>query len=246
MQIINAKKHLDNSLMENMQRNYILLILLIISNIAFSQDYEFGIIQDKDGYTNIRYSPDSKAKILGTVKNDELIFIFDAKDSKGWYDMVSSNLKGFIHKSRVKLLTEFLEIEPSNQSENNIRFKHNDFSIDIFSEKFLVKNNKLQRSSDGVAVTKINGKDFYGTDGEIPKTSFKSIVFKGNKKTITVDKEQLSDIFEPDFNRTQVYFDKSTQIFYLTMHNSDGAGSYDVAWILNSNSSPKRLILDLE
>ena len=145
-----------------MKRIYKLLILLLISNLSYSQDYEFGIIQDEDGFTNIRYNPDLKAKILGTVKNNELIFVIDDKDNKDWYEVSSATLKGFVHKSRIKLLTSFLEIDPSNQTENNIRFKSNDFSIDLFSEKFLVIKNKIQKSVDGVSVIKINGKAFYG------------------------------------------------------------------------------------
>ena len=225
-----------------MKRIYKVLALLLITNFSYSQDYQFAIIHDKDGFTNIRHSPDLKAKILGTVKNNELIFVFDDEDNKDWYDMASSNLKGFIHKSRVKNLTIFLKIESSNQNENNIRFKFNNSEINIISEKFDLKKYSVQRNKQGF-VEKLNNKIFYGTDGDLPKTALKSVTFKINNKAIFINKNQLDDLFEPNFDNTKVFFDVSKQTIYLTMNNSDGAGAYAVAWSFKPNDTPKRFVL---
>lgn len=117
-----------------MRRFYKLLTILLLPNLSFCQ--EFAIIQDKDGFSNVRKEPNLKSEIAGTIKNDELIFVFDNEENKNWFMVESSKITGFVHKSRVNRLKSYSEITPSNQSENNIRFKNNDFSIDIFSEKF--------------------------------------------------------------------------------------------------------------
>ena len=67
--------------------------------------YECEII-DVDGYTNVREKPNSKAKILYTIKEKER-FVIDGYSCGGWYRVifVNNNLQpGWIHKSRVKKL----------------------------------------------------------------------------------------------------------------------------------------------
>jgi hypothetical protein len=227
-----------------MTRFYKLLALLLISNLSFSQEFEFAIIQDKDGLSNVREEANLKSKIVGTVKNDELVFVFDDEENKDWFMVESSKISGFIHKSRIKQLTKFNEINPSNQSENNIRFKNNNFSIDIFSEKFNKKKYTITYETDRKFIKLLNGKKFYGTDGPIPKIALKSINLKIGQKLISIDKNLLEDLFEPNFDNTQVFFDKTTQTIYLSMHNSDGAGGYSVAWVFKPNQSPKRFVLN--
>ena len=227
-----------------MKRYYNVLVLFLISNLSYSQKFEFAIIQDKDGFSNVRKTPEIKSKIVGTIKNKDLIFVFDNEDNSDWFNIESNNVSGFIHKSRIKQLKTFLEIHPKNQSENNIRFKNDFFSIDIFSESFDKSKFKITWEVEGNYIKLINGKNFYGTDGTIPKNGIKSITLKNNDKLISIDKNQMRDLFEPNFDNTQVFYDKSTQIIYLTMHNSDGAGGYSVAWVFEPSKLPKRFVLN--
>lgn len=220
-----------------------IIFLLLISNLSFSQEFEFGIIQDEDGFSNVRKAPTLKSEIVGTIKTNELIFVFDNEANNDWFNIKSSKISGFVNKSRIKHLTDFLEVDPSNQSENNIRFKSSNFSIDIFSEKFNRKKYSISWEAKGGYIKLIDGGIFYGTDGEIPKSVIKSIILKINEKIISVNNNQLKDLFEPNFDNTQVFYDKSTQTIYLTMHNSDGAGAYSVAWIFKPNQLPKRFVL---
>jgi uncharacterized protein YgiM (DUF1202 family) len=62
-----------------------LLALLLISNLSFSQEFEFAIIQDKDSFSNVRKEPNLKSKIVGTIKNNEIIFVFDHEESNNMY-----------------------------------------------------------------------------------------------------------------------------------------------------------------
>jgi hypothetical protein len=225
-----------------MTKFYKLLALILISNLSFSQEFEFAIIQDKDGFSNVREEANLKSKIVGTVKNDELIFVFDNEESKDWFTIESSKISGFVHKSRIKRLNKFKEVNSSNQSKSSIRFKYDSFEIDISTEKFDSKKYSIQRNKQGF-VEKLNNKTFYGTDGDLPKIALKSVVFKINNKEISIAKNEVNDLFEPNFDNTKIFFDASTKIIYLTMQNSDGAGAYAVAWTFKPNETPKRFVL---
>lgn len=77
----------------------------IIEVVYNPMGYECEII-DVDGYTNVREKPNSKAKILYTIKEKER-FVIDGYSCGGWYRVifVNNNLQpGWIHKSRVKKL----------------------------------------------------------------------------------------------------------------------------------------------
>ena len=57
-------------------------------------------ISDKDGYANLRESPNNKSKIVEKVLNDTTLEIMDA--SKDWWQVKTpKNQVGYIHKSRI-------------------------------------------------------------------------------------------------------------------------------------------------
>jgi hypothetical protein len=78
----------------------------------------------------------------------------------------------------------------------------------------------------------------------LPRTSFKSIVCKINNQDFSVQREQLNDIFEPSLDNSEVYFDSKTESLYLSMHNSDGAGGYVLAFVFQKNKKIQRCIFN--
>ncbi|AUC76025.1 SH3 domain-containing protein [Olleya sp. Bg11-27] len=61
---------------------------------------KIGLIDDSDGYTNIRLKPDSSSLIIGTILEDEYFFYKISKDN--WFSVKTLNgLKGYVHKTRI-------------------------------------------------------------------------------------------------------------------------------------------------
>ncbi|WP_442879403.1 SH3 domain-containing protein [Chryseobacterium sp.] len=59
------------------------------------------IIQDADGYTNLRQDKNSSSKILQKIKTGEQVEVLDQNDD--WWSIISKEgNKGYIHKSRIK------------------------------------------------------------------------------------------------------------------------------------------------
>lgn len=86
-----------------MQR--ILFLFLLISQCAFGQ---FFVVKDKDGYVNIREKENVKSKILGTLPNNKLVYLFHADEDISKWHYID---KEYIHNSRLKPTYAFLSIK---------------------------------------------------------------------------------------------------------------------------------------
>ena len=59
-------------------------------------------IEDPDGYSNIRADKSTSSKILSRIKSGEKIDVLD--DTSNWYLIkTKEGLKGYVHKSRIKI-----------------------------------------------------------------------------------------------------------------------------------------------
>ena len=71
--------------------------------------YRPAIINDADGYVNIREKADGKSKIVGKLKAGEL-FYFTPESFSDWYRVYRNEEQpclGFIHKSRITVFKDF-------------------------------------------------------------------------------------------------------------------------------------------
>jgi hypothetical protein len=70
-----------------------------------------GIINDSDGYTNIRKQPNAKSKIVRRILKNELFF-FTPTSKSDWYRVYCNQLSpciGYIHKSKITVYDDFPE-----------------------------------------------------------------------------------------------------------------------------------------
>jgi len=76
-----------------------------------------GVIDDPDGFTNLRAEPDSKSAIVATVRRGE-VFTFVSEHSD-WYKVtLASGKKGYMHSSRIRFhatMKELADTKPTDE-----------------------------------------------------------------------------------------------------------------------------------
>jgi hypothetical protein len=214
---------------------------LIIVSILFSCNLNYGqvaVINDVDGFTNVRKLPKIDSKVIYKLKDSE-VFGYQKNETKSdWITVYISKNKysmgcgendtftGYIHKSRLCPIDNWTKY---TGTEFSFKYKLKEFSLEDKISDF-----------DGKWLTKINGRRFYGTDGNIPKTEVVGIETSINGKSIEIPSILYEDIFECD-NVFEINKNKGDYIVH--QWNSDGAGGYLIVWVLGNGKLKQRLIL---
>lgn len=211
--------------------SFLFIFTLVIN--SFGQDFEFAIIQDKDGYVNVRESKSSKSKVLDKLNDGELIYHHGKEVN--WIDVNyirnDTDVSGFVYFDRVKSVSEYQNIKCLESSENQILFNSNDIFISITKQKFNKKLHKLKFNKKYQDVLdEIDGKRIYGTDGNLPKHEYSSFKIIVNSKELNLPNEGFKNLFEPNFYFTKINYDKENDRLFIQSLNSDGAGGYAVIW----------------
>lgn len=214
-----------------------ILILILFTTRLFSQ---VAVIDDKDGFTNVRENPDGKSKVIYKIQEFELfLYEMESSENNDWIKVFVpknkysldcngfDNLIGYIHKSRLKPIEE---LEKYNGEE--FKFK---YVLDTFSFE-----NKIIDYADGKWISRINGRPFYGTDGDVPNNEVKSIDIMLEGEKIVISELLYADLFvlTNDFN---IYRTKDQ--YFVQQWNSDGAGGYLIVWHIDKSGVKQRLIL---
>ena len=192
----------------------------------------FAVINDKDGYVNVRKEKSVHSKVLKKLDNNTLIFVFvyDKADDGNW---IHPDYEGYIYNGRVKWIHNFPQIAKGIAKGNTIVFEGKEIQVVLSTEKFDKSKHSFKYHKEyRDVIEKIDGKLFWGTDGNMPKREYKSIEVKIRGKQVSIPKSAYNDLYESslyiEFN--SVHYDKDNDILYIVANNSDGAGSYMVCW----------------
>ena len=219
-----------------------LAFALLISSNSFAQ---FAVIKDNDGYVNIRTEASKGNNISDKLNNGFVVYCFEPVNN--WinidYSKNNKDLSGYLYKDRVTYLSEFEKIPLIKETKTKVVFQKADITISIESKNFQSNTAKLSYFKDNKSIVeKINGKQFWGTDGEIPKTAFKSITITIGSQTIELPKNAFEDLYEPSLFNTKTNYDKNSSILYISSSNSDGAGSYELVWVIEKGQYKERKV----
>lgn len=219
---------------------FLLAALLFFGLEGFTQ---IAIIDDPDGYTNVRSEPNAKAEIIHVLKENELFFYEQALMNEiEWievyiprnkfleheaYYLYSNNIIGYIHKSRILELANL-----NSYNSENFTFKYN--LIPFRKEGKIIDYYK-----DSQMITAINGRKVFGVDGRIPKIETTSIDVFLNDKRIVIPNVLFENLYEctNDFE-----INVKDDCYFVSQWNSDGAGGYFVVWVINETGLLQRLI----
>ena len=213
----------------------LLLLFLLISSYTFAQvneNYFFAVINDKDGYVNVRKEKSVHSKVLKKLDNNTLIFVleYDKAQEGNW---IYADNEGYIYNDRVKWIHNFPQIAKGIAKGNTIVFEGKEIQVVLSTEKFDKSKHSFKYHKEyRDVIEKIDGKLFWGTDGNMPKREYKSIEVKIRGKQVSIPQSAYNDLYESylytEFN--SVHYDKDNDILYIVANNGDGAGVYMVCW----------------
>jgi hypothetical protein len=233
----------------------IILYILFINFCNPTKAQSYAIINDKDGFVNVKKAPNVKAAIVGKIHIDEIFGLEDDDENKSeWLKIYKQNeakhgLEGYIHKSRIFLISNFKTAKKTRVYADSCVSSNDSLTIIAKSGIFKSKNHKFSYAPSGAIrkedpqteLDKIDGKQFWGTDGEIPKKAITSLKIMINGSQINIPKSAFDDLYEPRLKTLKVYLGINNTL-YIEMDNSDGAGAYSVIWIIKNNQYLKRYI----
>ncbi|MEM6803168.1 MAG: hypothetical protein AAF696_17310 [Bacteroidota bacterium] len=224
-----------------------ILLLLIASSEVFPQS-NLAIINDPDGYTNVRSGPGGNTKVLGKIFEGEIFWIETEKYRKGsWWTIMCNCKEGFIegymHKSRILALDDYPKFHMSDSRENTLKLEADELEIIFTVKSFDTQAHEILKREDG-SVEKIDGATPYGVDGSIPTKELIDVLIETEEGAWHLSQDDIKSIFEPNLSRTWVYRLSEDRMF-MVMENSDGAGFYTVIWEISKHDLENRTILEL-
>lgn len=209
------------------------IVLIFILGFTITAKGQFAIISDNDGYVKVRNKPSIGNNIIDTLKNGHLIYC--AGYNGNWtsisYDKGKNELYGFVYNDRYTPVSTYQSIPIITRTDTSVRLSKDSIDILVTQGKFDKTKHKLKYNPDYKnEIELIDNKKYWGTDGELPKTEYKSITIKIGKHKTTIPENVIENLYEPSLFHIQVNYDKKTNTLFIHSMNSDGAGCYGIIW----------------
>ena len=226
---------------------FFIVLFLLISDIVFAQEEAFAVINDKDGYVNVRKGKSAQSKVLKRLNNKTIVFVYnyDKATDGNW---IYTDEEGYIYNDRVKWIHKFPIIAKGIAKGNTIVFEGKEIQVVLTSGKFDKSKHSFEYfkdSSTGIEV--IDDELPYGTDGKMPTTEYRSIEINIHGKRVSLPKDAYSDLYEPTFltDHNSVYYDKESDILYIVANNNYAERPYKVCWQIEKGVYKGRKVSEL-
>ena len=226
---------------------FFILLFLLISDIVFAQEEAFAVINDKDGYVNVRKGKSAQSKVLKRLNNKTIVFVYnyDKATDGNW---IYIDEEGYIYNDRVKWIHKFPIIAKGIAKGNTIVFEGKEIQVVLTSGKFDKSKHSFEYFKDSpTGIEVIDDALLYGTDGKMPTTEYRSIVINIHGKQVSLPKDAYSDLYEPTFltDHNSVYYDKESDILYIVANNNYAERPYKVCWQIEKGVYKGRKVSEL-
>ena len=226
---------------------FFIVLLLFISDIVFAQEEAFAVINDKDGYVNVRKGKSAQSKVLKRLNNKTIVFAYnyDKATDGNW---IYTDEEGYIYNDRVKWIHKFPIIAKGIAKGNTIVFEGKEIQVVLTSGKFDKSKHSFEYFKDSpTGIEVIDDELPYGTDGKMPTTEYRSIEVNIHGKRVSLPKDAYSDLYEPTFltDHNSVYYDKESDILYIVANNNYAERPYKVCWQIEKEVYKGRKVSEL-
>lgn len=223
----------------------IFFILFLLS--TFTLKAQFAIINDKEGFCNVRSSAVITNNVIDRLPNGTLLYSLDKENNFADIDYIKNKVikNGYLYNNRLLMIDSFTTIPETYRKDSNIVFKRDSIEVIITEKSFDPSKHKLgfyNGNKDQLEL--IDDQPFWGTDGGFPNSAYHSINIRKGKWEISLPSTSLKDLFQINLYNTRVNYDAANDIVYIHAINSDGAGGYVVLWKIEKGVYKERLVLN--
>ncbi|MFI8009909.1 SH3 domain-containing protein [Acinetobacter sp. ABJ_C4_1] len=199
---------------------------------------DFGLIQDKDGYVNVRENSSLSSKVTSKLNNNEIVScVMDEETNNFCLVNASNGATGFVYKNRINNFSGYTSIKLSQYSREKVIYSDKNIIVEVYAKK-AISDPKLYKTFKG-EYKYFNDKKFFGTDGTLPNNDFlqlDKIIIKDKDKKIEIGKNDIEQYFFPkngidgDKNELadfKIYY-LNNNIYILNTFNNGGAAAYNI------------------
>ncbi|MGV3656771.1 MAG: hypothetical protein ACO1NX_02420 [Chitinophagaceae bacterium] len=183
--------------------------------------------------------------IIAELKNGSIIYFFEKGGNWVNIDFTKKGkeLNGYIYHDRLKPVAEFTEVPLFHENDSSIMFKMDFIKIVVTKQKVNRSKYRFPYYDDSKSFFQlVNGKKYWGTDGELPVSEYRSIVMNIGTIELILSTAAIENLFNPNLNGTKVNYDERSNVIYIQSLNSDGAGGYVVIWKIEKGVYKERQI----
>ncbi|MDH1311010.1 SH3 domain-containing protein [Acinetobacter baumannii] len=221
----------------NKYLKFIVFTTFMIGSVEVSYA-DFGFIQDKDGYVNVRGNSSLNSKVTSKLNNNEIVScVMDKRVNNFCLVNASNGVTGFVYKNRINNFSGYTSIILYQYSKEKAIYNDKNIIVEVYAKKAIL-DPKLYKTFKG-EYKYFNNKKFFGTDGTLPNNDFlqlDKIIVKNKDKKIEIGKNDIEQYFFPkngiDSNKNEladfkIYY-LNNNIFILNTFNNGGAAAYNI------------------
>lgn len=196
----------------------------------------FRVVEDADGYVNVRSGASTSAPVLGRVATGCAVAVGTSKG--GWRRIEDETGAGktlYIHGSRLKEIGSWKQTRGRPETrDRSASVEAGGLRVRVVEMPFDAGAHRLVRPKAGEdGQLTIDGHRVIGTDGEVPSASLVlEVTLRG--KPVVVPAEATRDLYEPRLGEPDDLVlltpGEAADHALVFLWGSDGAGGYAVSW----------------
>ena len=233
------------------------MILLLFTFTALRAQTEFtpqvGVVVATGGSVSVMSQPSPDSEKAGAVGNGDFVYCLAPEDS--WYEVtfLSNNQPrpGYIPRSCIQFFSRFPLLKMIDQGPQSTTFALDSVTVTLSRKEFIPAEHRLefisavQRLHVAGYLDKIDGKTFWGTNGEIPSTLYDRIEVTGSGLSLSLPAEATTELYEPNLGpeNNWIWYDKATRTLYICSSNGSGEWGYIVLWVVRQGKYSSRFVV---
>ncbi len=228
------------------------LWLIFILLCSFLANGQFAVIRDADGFVNVRAGDSIKAKIVGRLHDGEVFVSTFAQNGwvKVYYDPETryraKGFEGYIHEDRLSPIEKLPHMPGNGKTleKGHFKLQNDSVNVEILTAPFRPKLHVIRKDKYGNVQT-IDGRYAYGSGDGMPERKLTSLALTIHGRPVDIPARAWNDLYEPDLEISNVFFDSGTGFIYIVMPANGGAsasGAYEIAWVFKNGKYVTRYI----